>query len=518
MRYFIALLFFIPTLGLGQDCSFNSINIDVTGSDSEIGWSIAQDNGWAIVSGALGSVSDVCIEDGCFPFNMYDGNGDDGWNETTITISYSLTNEIIFSGTLNDGLFESINIQIGETVLCPVYGCTDLLACNYDADATIQSGSYGDGVLNFEWTSAASFFTYIEISYTVNGVTYFGEEAGDVSLEAGTYAVTGYDSWGDGWNGGELTITDTASGASVVLIVEGAEASVDIEVTGAFFSSCIYQEEGYTCDSLCSEDLSGDGVVGVQDLLLVLSEFGCTSSCENDLNQDGSVAVDDILQLLSGFGNACENPTFQNCGDVILHEGYDYSTVQIGDQCWFAENCRYLPEVSYPTDESTTVPYYYVFDYEGTDVEAAVATSNYETYGVLYNWPAVMTSEICPSGWHIPSDEEWQTLEIFLGMSESSAAYAGCCRGTDQGYQMKSTTVWGSIGAGSNTSGLTCLPGGFLNFVSWPWNQLLTSGYWWTSSENNSDVWYRSLSYSSGWVYRSSSPKSLGFSARCLQD
>ena len=90
------------------------------------------------------------------------------------------------------------------------------------------------------------------------------------------------------------------------------------------------------------------------------------------------------------------------CGDAITHEGYDYSTVLIGDQCWFSENCRYLPEVSPSSEGSETEPYYYVYDYEGTDVAAAIATANYETYGVLYNWPAVMTEGICPSGWHIP--------------------------------------------------------------------------------------------------------------------
>ena len=76
----------------------------------------------------------------------------------------------------------------------------------------------------------------------------------------------------------------------------------------------------------------------------------------------------------------------------------------------------------YSVGENETDPYYYVNGYEGTDVTAAISTSNYETYGVLYNWPAVMTEGICPSGWHIPSDGEWQTMEISLGMSESEAA------------------------------------------------------------------------------------------------
>ena len=422
---------------------------------------------------------------------------------------------LFFIPTINwalDCTFNSVNIE-GS-----VYGCIDPLACNFDAEATIQSGSYADGVLNFEWTSATAFFAWIENSYTVNGVTYLGEEAGDVSLAAGTYTVTGYDSWGDGWTGGELTITDSVSGASVVLIVYESESTVDIEVTGVFISSCIYQEEGYTCDSLCSEDLSGDGVVGVQDLLLLLIEFGCTSSCENDLNQDGSVAVDDILQLLSGFGTTCENPTFQNCGDVISHEGYDYATVEIGDQCWFSENCRYLPEVSPSSEESSTIPYYYVYDYEGTDIEEAKINANYDAYGVLYNWSAVMTEGLCPSGWHLPSDEEWQTMEMFLGMSESEAGNVSF-RGTDEGYQMKSTSGWNSDGNGSNSSGFNGIPGGYLGYNPNDFQGIGNYNYLWSSSEFDSNgSWFRLLFKNVDSIYRYSFWKHGGFSARCLQD
>ena len=60
------------------------------------------------------------------------------------------------------------------------------------------------------------------------------------------------------------------------------------------------------CDSTCPEDLNSDGYITIQDLLLILSEFGCTSSCVNDINQDGYVAVDDLLLILSEFGNTCE--------------------------------------------------------------------------------------------------------------------------------------------------------------------------------------------------------------------
>ena len=60
----------------------------------------------------------------------------------------------------------------------------------------------------------------------------------------------------------------------------------------------------------------------------------------------------------------CNNQT------SITYQGYEYDVVEIGNQCWFAENCRFLPSVSPSGDYSTTDPYYYVYEYEGTDVEA----------------------------------------------------------------------------------------------------------------------------------------------------
>ena len=146
-----------------------------------------------------------------------------------------------------------------------------------------------------------------------------------------------------------------------------------------------------------------------------------------------------------------------SCGDDINHEGYDYSTVQIGDQCWFSENCRYLPEVSPSSEGSETEPYYYVNDYQGTDLAAAQSTENYAAYGVLYNWPAVMTEGICPSGWHIPTDEEFTQLTDFLG----GASVAGLA--------IRSTSGWSSGCNGSNSSGFTGLPGGSRSSCLFRW-------------------------------------------------
>ncbi|MBM55021.1 MAG: hypothetical protein CMB32_00485 [Euryarchaeota archaeon] len=205
----------------------------------------------------------------------------------------------------------------------------------------------------------------------------------------------------------------------------------------------------------------------------------------------------------------CNNQT------SITYQGYEYDVVEIGDQCWFAENCRYLPEVSTASQESETEPYYYVYDYDGTDVEDAKATNSYQIYGALYNWPAVMTEGICPSGWHIPSDEEWQTMEMSLGMSESEATSVGW-RGIDEGYKMKSTSGWNNNGNGDNSSGFNALPGG--SIINGGFNYYGNYGDWWTSSESGVGSWLRTLKHSEFNVRRGDDYRKNGFSARCVTE
>ena len=224
-----------------------------------------------------------------------------------------------------------------------------------------------------------------------------------------------------------------------------------------------------------------------------------------DGNNDGCVNVFDILNILVEYGQ-CED-VLNICGDSLNYQGYDYLTVQIGDQCWFSENCHYLPVVSLSAEFSNTSPYYYVYDYDGTNVESAKATFSYEAYGVLYNWPAVMTENICPSGWHIPSDEEWTQLTDFLG-GESVAG--GMMK--EAGYDH-----WYSPNTGAtNSSGFSGLPGGF--HVAGGFDSDGSDGYWWSSSESGSDSWRRSLSSDIDYINRYTNDRGLGFSARCVRD
>jgi uncharacterized protein (TIGR02145 family) len=214
-----------------------------------------------------------------------------------------------------------------------------------------------------------------------------------------------------------------------------------------------------------------------------------------------------------------------------------YPYITIGEQVWLAENLAYLPSVVGPETGSgaeghETDSYYYVYGYEGTDVDEAKATENYQEYGVIYNWHAAMNGAtssdanpsgvqgICPEGWHLPSDAEWKQLEISLGMTQTQADGEGW-RGTDEGGKLKEegTTHWHSPNEGAtNSSGYTARPGG-ARYYNGEFNSLVSSSGWWSTSEYSTDsTWRRRLGYSSSGVFRSFSIKETGIAVRCIRD
>jgi uncharacterized protein (TIGR02145 family) len=202
--------------------------------------------------------------------------------------------------------------------------------------------------------------------------------------------------------------------------------------------------------------------------------------------------------------------TFTDCRD-----GHVYKTIKIGNQTWMAENLAYLPSVSPSSAGSYTNPFYYVYDYQGTNVAAAKQNANYTTYGVLYNWPAAKAA--CPPGWHLPTDDEWKQLEMALGMTQAQADAIGW-RGTNQGTQMKNKSGWYDNGNGINTSGFSALPGGN-RYTNGYFFDVGYYGTWWSSTEySTASAWARSLYYSYSYVGRDYYLKEYGFSVRCVRD
>jgi uncharacterized protein (TIGR02145 family) len=137
------------------------------------------------------------------------------------------------------------------------------------------------------------------------------------------------------------------------------------------------------------------------------------------------------------------------------------------------------------------------------------------------SWSPVPTGNvqgICPTGWHLPSDVEWKCMEMNIGMTLSAADLSTGARGTDEGNKMKETgnTHWGSPSAGTNTSGLTFLPGG----RSGNSGSLLYFAYVWTAGQAGATTgWWRFFQYNTTDDERSSNfTKSEGMSARCVKD
>ena len=244
-----------------------------------------------------------------------------------------------------------------------------------------------------------------------------------------------------------------------------------------------------------------------------------------DINLDGCVQLNDLLDLLSAYGDCGAEESTWQCGDPLEYQGYDYQTVQIGEQCWFAENLRYLPEVA-PVElgsEDDGLPHSYVYGYEGYSPATAALTSNYSTFGALYNHYAVESWMLCPSGWHVPSDDEFVDLSNSLG----GFLVAGG-KMKSSGELEEGSGYWIAPNSGaSNSSGFSALPagerfstGGGDNFG---WTGLNEQTRFWTTSvpDNAPDdeglfrsLWYASeaLSQQNGY------PKSVGMSIRCIKD
>lgn len=217
-------------------------------------------------------------------------------------------------------------------------------------------------------------------------------------------------------------------------------------------------------------------------------------------------------------------PSSWVCGDTIHDSRNDmiYNTVEIGEQCWMKENMNVGVKIGgeyNQADNGLIEKYCYNNEEDSCDV-----------YGGLYQWGEVMQYDantpaqgICPTDWHIPSDEEWQQLE---GEADSQYNYPDPIwintgfRGLDAGGNLKATDTihWlpPNLGA-TNSSGFTGLPAGYRHNNG----EFLLHGdeaIFWTSYYSGSFALRRYLDYNDARVYRSNIEKYLGFSVRCVKD
>jgi uncharacterized protein (TIGR02145 family) len=253
----------------------------------------------------------------------------------------------------------------------------------------------------------------------------------------------------------------------------------------------------------------------------------------------GKIPVDEGQLLI----DKAENAIIVTEGSFIdPRDGQEYSVVLIGDQLWMAENLR---AIEYPDG----IPIPYIESYtdwatlegdEGAYCWFNNNSANQSEFGGLYTWAAAMNGAsssdaipsgvqgVCPDGWHLPSNAEWMTLEMELGMSYTDSYYGYGVRGTNEGSKLAGDAdLWNDgplVGDPLfGSSEFSALPGGgrfdhndvfgdgyFTNFG--------TTGFWWSSTEEYTGVFNRQVdSWSSG-VSRNVFAKGFGFSVRCVKD
>lgn len=214
----------------------------------------------------------------------------------------------------------------------------------------------------------------------------------------------------------------------------------------------------------------------------------------------------------TGYGSQMVFST--SISDVI---GNTYATVLIGTQLWMQTDLKTskyndntdIPNVTVNEEWMVlTAPAYSWFNNTPSSV-----------FGMLYNWYAVETGKLCPSGWHVPSDNEFKTLERHLGMTIAEADGSGW-RGTNQGTQLKATTTW-NPNTGTNTSGFTALGGGYRYGALGTFADFGVVTYWWSSTlhwDDTTKALYRRLDSTEGRVFREGVSKAGGKYVRCLKN
>lgn len=199
---------------------------------------------------------------------------------------------------------------------------------------------------------------------------------------------------------------------------------------------------------------------------------------------------------------------FVECPEFVIDiDENEYPVVRIGNQCWMAADLR-----TTRYKNGTNIPN--VIDANAWLQMNSGAWCNYDNnsingniYGKLYNWHAAANPNVCPQGWHVPSDAEWSVLVNQLG-GEGVA-----------GGKLKSTTHWSLPNEGAtNETGFTALPGGYRDAGGGFFN-LGEHGIWWSSTQTNPyEAWFWEMYSSVSGIYRVSDEKEEGVCIRCIRD
>ena len=278
---------------------------------------------------------------------------------------------------------------------------------------------------------------------------------------------------------------------------------------------------------------TGGGVITAKGVCWSTSENPTTINNKTSDTSESTSFVSNITGLTNGTAYHIRAYATNSAGTAYGNEyiimtpvtdieGNLYKTVLIGAQVWMSENLKVgklndnasIPNV--PDNAqwiAMTTPAYSWYNNDAT---------NKNIYGALYNWITINTGKLCPTGWHVPTDEEYNTMEIHLGISASVVNNWGF-RGTDEGTKLKGTSTWSAGGNGSNSSGFNALAGGYRQWDdgSFPGVGVIT--YFWTSSDdaangNPTVGWYRRADNNETRIHKGATEKEGGKYVRCMKN
>ena len=413
-------------------------------------------------------------------------------------------------GTVTSGTFTTINWSQGPYFLktemdvnggsnYTITGVTEFVSVPYALTAnSVKTLSNGANVGDMNYWNGT---TWVPLNKGVQGQTLTfcdGKPTWAIGgVCPGTITVLNCSS---ATNNGTLTATTTATGATSVISYTGGN--------GGSHNGQVVTSTGVA--GLTATLQAGTFTNGNGSLTYIITGIPATSGTASfALNIGGKTCT--VTRIVA---IAPQNPTSGYGSNITDVEGNSYKTVYIGTQQWMGENLK-----TSKYSDGTTIPNITdntqwaqlttgAWDYYNNDA------ANNAKYGKLYNWYAVSKTtngnkNVCPTGWHVPTDAEWTVLTDYLG----GVSVAG--------GKMKEggTTSWSNPNTDATTTSLfTGLPGGYRGSDG-NYTNVGYVGFWWSSTENGTfNAWYRYLDYYDGIAIGNDNSKRYGFSVRCLRD
>ena len=222
------------------------------------------------------------------------------------------------------------------------------------------------------------------------------------------------------------------------------------------------------------------------------------ASSSSTIRNDNSSSSSETTQSSSSSENISAGSVYDATAKTLtdLRDGQTYKTVTIGTQTWMAENLNYETENSYCYNDDP---------------------SNCSKYGRLYTW--VVATTVCPSGWHLPSYDEWNTLFTAVGgVQDEDYPY----RWNGAGTVLKSTGGWdeyeGESGNGTDAFGFSALPAGSRGYYGGYGYEGYFAFFWSSTEYDSYDAYSMDLYYNYDHAGLLGNESAYGFSVRCLKD